>query len=214
MPAATLLSVNVGLPREIGLRRGRPVRSAIAKTPIDGPVAVSATNLAGDAQADLEHHGGAHKAVYAYASKDAAWWGEQLGRAPFPGMLGENLTTAGVDCSGAVIGERWRIGSALLEVAEPRIPCFKLALHLGERTIVRRFAKASRPGAYLRVIEPGTLAAGDAIELVERPDHGVTTALVFDAILHDRALVPRALQAPQLGPDPLGALRERAARRA
>ena len=155
-------------------------------------------NLDGDGQADWRVHGGPDKAVYAYAREDGDWWAAELERDIPHGMFGENLTTAGVDCSGAVIGERWRIGTVELEVCQPRMPCFKLGLRFGDPRMVKRFAQASRPGVYFRIATEGELGAGDAIEIVDRPDHGVTIALVSDAFLLDRALLPRVLEAPEL----------------
>jgi MOSC domain-containing protein YiiM len=113
-------------------------------------------------------------------------------------MFGENLTTAGVDCTGAVIGERWRIGTVVLEVSQPRMPCFKLGLRFGDGKMLKRFAQASRPGVYFRIITEGELGVGDTVEVVDRPDHGVTVSLVSDAFLLDHSLIPRALEAPQL----------------
>ena len=194
----SLLSVNVGRPQPIGTRRGRPVASAIGKLPVAGRVRVEGVNLAGDDQADRIAHGGPDKAVYAYAREDADWWAGELGREIPHGMFGENLTTDGVDCTGAVIGERWRVGSTLLEVCQPRIPCFKLGVRFDEPQMLKRFALASRPGAYLRIVEEGELGAGDAVEVVARPDHGVTVRLVSDALLLDETLLARTLAAPQL----------------
>jgi len=195
---ARIVSVNVGGPAPLGRWRGQIIHSSIVKTPVEGRVRAEGVNLTGDRQTDWRVHGGPDKAVYAYAREDADWWSQELGRELTPGMFGENLTTEGVDCSGAVVGERWRVGTALLEVCQPRIPCFKLGLRFEDGTMVRRFGRASRPGAYLRIVEEGELGAGDAVEVVDRPDHGVTVALVSDAILIDRSLAARALAAPQL----------------
>ena len=196
---AKVVSVNVGRPRTIAVRRsGAPVESAIGKQPVAGRVRVAGVNLAGDDQADRTVHGGPDKAVYAYASEDAAWWAAELGREIVPGMFGENLTTEGVDVSGAVVGERWRVGTVELEVCQPRIPCFKLGIRFGDPLMVRRFGEANRPGAYLRIVREGELGAGDAIEVVDRPAHGVTVALVSAAILLDDALRARAATAPEL----------------
>lgn len=207
-----LVSVNIGQPKQIGVRRGRPVMSAIDKRPAPGRHTIEGVNVTGDAQADLRVHGGPDKAVYAYASEDTAWWAAELGRDDLgPGVFGENLTTEGVDCTNAVIGERWRVGTALLEVCQPRQPCFKLGLHFADPKMLKRFAHASRPGAYLRIVEPGEVGAGDAIEIVDVPAHGVTIRLVADAILLDHDLAGQAAEAPQL-PDGLRAwLADRAA---
>jgi MOSC domain-containing protein YiiM len=194
-----LISVNVGTPKRIDTGK-RIVETAIWKDPVEGRVKVRGVNLDGDRQADLSVHGGPDKAVYAYAIEETRRWEEELGRPLGAGAWGENLTTEGVDVSGAVLGERWRIGTTLLEVVQPRLPCFKLALKMGDPTFVRRFAQASRPGAYLKIIEEGELGTGDAIEvdLVGRPDHGVDVRLVSDAFLVDHSLIPRAREAPQL----------------
>src|SRR4051794_26369900 len=172
--------------------------SAIFKAPVQGPVRVAGINLAGDAQADRRVHGGPDKAVYAYASEDAAWWAAELEREIEPGMFGENLTLAGADVSGAVIGERWRAGSVELEVCQPRLPCSKLGIRFGDPRMVKAFALASRPGAYLRIVREGELAAGDELTVVRRPDHGVTVVLVSDAALLDPSLAARAASAPEL----------------
>jgi MOSC domain-containing protein YiiM len=196
--APHLVSVNVGKPRPLGQWRGQRVGSGIVKTPVEGRVAVRGVNLDGDAQADWRVHGGPDKAVYAYAREDSDWWATELGREIPHGMFGENLTTSGVDCSGAVIGERWRVGTVELEVSQPRMPCFKLGMRFGDGRMLRRFAQASRPGVYFRIVTEGDLGAGDAIEIVDRPDHGITVAEVSDAFLLDRSLLPRVLEAPQL----------------
>jgi len=208
---ARLISVNVGRPQQLSVRRGRPLMSAIGKAPVEGRVRVAGVNLDGDDQADRRVHGGPDKAVYAYAAEDAAFWSGELGRALGPGAFGENLTTEGLDVSGAVVGERWRIGTVELEVAQPRLPCAKLALRMGEPTMVKRFAQASRPGAYLRIVTEGELGAGDAVEVLSRPDHGVTVRDVSDAILLDEALLGRAAAAPELPPELAGWMRSRAA---
>jgi MOSC domain-containing protein YiiM len=208
---ALLRSVNVGRPAQIGSQRGRPIVSAIGKHPVEGRVRVAGVNVAGDDQADRRVHGGPDKAVYAYAAEDTAWWEAELGRELGPGAFGENLTTEGVDVSGAVIGERWRIGDVELEVAQPRQPCAKLGLRFGDLRMVRRFAQAERPGAYLRILREGEIGAGDAIEVVDRPLHGISVALVSRALLLDEELLAEAAQAPEL-PTALAAwMRDRAA---
>jgi MOSC domain-containing protein YiiM len=194
-----LVSVNVGKPKVVNTGQ-RHVSSAIWKQPVEGRVAVRGVNLAGDDQADRTVHGGRDKAVYAYAAEETEEWEEELERDLGVGAFGENLTTVGVDVSGATIGEHWRIGTTLLEVVQPRFPCFKLGLKMGDPAFVRRFAYASRPGAYLRIVEEGDLGSGDRIEITRRPDHGVTSRLVYDAILLDRDLIPAALEAPELIP--------------
>jgi MOSC domain-containing protein YiiM len=194
-----VLSVSVGRSRAVGTGR-RAVTTAIWKTPVQGRVAVRGVNLDGDEQADRSVHGGPDKAVYAYAIEEIRAWEAELGRELGSAPFGENLTTEGLDVSGALVGERWAVGTTLLEAVQPRLPCFKLALRIGEPTFVKRFAQASRPGAYLRIIEEGELGAADAItvDVVSLPDHGVTMRMVSDAMLLDPGLIPQVLEAPQL----------------
>jgi MOSC domain-containing protein YiiM len=190
-------SVNVGTPRAVEWR-GRTVVTAIWKAPVAGRVRVRDGNLDGDRQADLAVHGGVDNALYAYAGEDLDWWAGQLDRWVGPGSFGENLTTRGLDVTGAVVGERWRAGGVLLEVSGPRAPCFKLGIRMGSQRFPRRFAAAGRPGAYLRILEEGEVAAGDAVEVVHRPSHGLTVGDVAGAYHHDHAQAPRLLEAPEL----------------
>jgi MOSC domain-containing protein YiiM len=151
--------------------------TAIDKRPVQDRVRAGRYGLYGDVQADRADHGGLDQAVYAYAAEDAAFWEPELEREIPPGLFGENLRTRAVDVSGALIGERWRIGTALLEVTQPRTPCATFARRLGSPPRwVRRFTEANRTGAYLRVVEPGELGAGDAVEILSRPTHGVSVA--------------------------------------
>ncbi|MET7357472.1 MOSC domain-containing protein [Streptomyces sp. NPDC005562] len=199
-----LLSVNVGRRTAVDYTSSPTGRTAIDKRPVRGPVLVTApgakgvggSGMAGDEIGDLRHHGGTDQAVYAYAREDLDAWERTLGR-PLPdGTFGENLTTSGVDVNGARIGERWRIGSDLvLEVTSGRIPCRTFQGHLGETGWVKRFTGERAPGAYLRVIEPGEIRAGDAIAIVHRPEHEVTVALQFRAITTETSLLPRLLAA-------------------
>ncbi len=173
-------SVNVGVLREVE-REGRPTETAIWKTPVSGRVRVRGVNLDGDDQADRNVHGGPDKAVYAYAVEDARWWETELDRALDVGAFGENLTIEGIDITGAVVGERWQVGTVLLEVSAPRVPCWKLNLRMGDSTFVRRFAAAGRPGAYLRIVTEGDVGAGDEICIVSVPAHGPTVGDVAHA---------------------------------
>jgi MOSC domain-containing protein YiiM len=148
--------------------------TAIDKRPVEGPVGVRDLGLYADVQADRAHHGGPDKALYAYSDEDAQWWEERLGRPMPAGRFGENLRTAGLDVSGAVIGERWRIGASVeVEVTMPRTPCATFQRALDEPQWVRRFAEEGRTGAYLRVLRRGSVEAGDGIEVLSRPEHGV-----------------------------------------
>ena len=197
---ASVLSVNLADVRTIQ-RRGKPVRTGIWKLPASGPVQAGPEGLEGDVQADRRVHGGVDMAIYVYAREELDWWEGELGRPLEHGAFGENLTVEGIDASGALVGERWRVGRVLCEVSAPRIPCWKLGVRMDDPRFLKRFAKALRPGAYLRVLEPGELAAGDSIEIVERPEHDVSVRLVAEAMLHDRALAPRLLAAPALPDD-------------
>jgi MOSC domain-containing protein YiiM len=192
-----LLSVNVG---QIQYPEWLPAGTAIDKRPVSGQVAVAELGLAGDRHAYQADHGGIFQALYAYAQEDADWWAAELGRPLWPGAFGENLTVAGVPASGAVSGERWRVGSVLLQVTVPRIPCRTFAGFWDVPQLVKRFTAAGRPGAYLRVLEPGVVEAGAPVEVLDRPGHGVTVADLMRARSGDRSLVPRILQIEGLPP--------------
>jgi MOSC domain-containing protein YiiM len=195
--AGNVLSVNVGTPRAFDYN-GRPARSAIWKSPALGRIAARGVNLAGDDQADRKAHGGPDKAVYAYAVEDARWWEQQIGRALAPGEFGENLTTEGIDPNQAIIGERWQIGTTVLEVSEPRIPCWRLGVRMNDKVFPRRFTEALRPGAYLRIVVEGELGAGDEIRVVERPNHDLTVRDVFRIYIKDYREADRLLAVPQM----------------
>ncbi|HWF41352.1 MAG TPA: MOSC domain-containing protein, partial [Acidothermaceae bacterium] len=172
--------------------------SSIDKRAVDGRVAVRRLGLAGDSQSDTANHGGPEQAVYAYAMEDLGDWAHTLARELRPGQFGENLSTRGLDVTGALIGETWRIGTTLLQVTRPRIPCVVFQDWLAEPQWVKRFTDDGRPGAMLRVLEEGELGAGDDIVIEDRPAHDVTIGLVFRARTTDRSLIPRMLHAPQL----------------
>jgi MOSC domain-containing protein YiiM len=195
--AATVESVNVGAVQSVEVE-GRSVTTAIWKSPVEGRVLLRGVNLAGDDQADRTVHGGPDKAVYAYSREDYDWWASELSRPLDAGTFGENLTVAGLDLNAAVVGERWEVGSALLEVSEPRFPCFKLGIRMGDPRFLRRFAQARRPGTYLRIVSEGEVGAGDAIEVAARPAHGVTIGKFANAFLGDRKQLPELLAAEQL----------------
>ena len=211
-----LVSVN------LAVERVSPTDAAgltgIDKRPVAGPVLVRApgdrqtglgSGLAGDLVLDRRHHGGDDQAVYAYAREDLDFWGAELGRALPGGVFGENLTTRGVDVTGALIGERWLVGGqVLLEVSVPRIPCGLFAQWMAEPHWVRRFTAAARPGGYLRVVEPGEVRAGDEITVVSRPDHAVTVGFTFQALTTRPELLPHLAAARAL-PASVLALAER-----
>jgi MOSC domain-containing protein YiiM len=211
-----LLSVNVGQPRPNPWKTMK--LTGIDKLPVEGPVMVKKprasgmglVGLAGDRVYDVRNHGGPDMAVYAYAREDLDFWADELGR-PLPdGVFGENLTTEGADVNGALIGERWRIGTAVvLEASLPRVPCGTFQGWLALAGWIKRFTLAARPGSYFRVIEEGEIQAGDEIEIVHRPDHDVTVALTFRALTVEPELLPRLLVADALPGD----IRELARRR-
>jgi MOSC domain-containing protein YiiM len=173
----------------------RPGRSGIDKRPVTGRVAVGELGLDGDVQVNRKYHGGEGQAVYAYAQEDADWWAAELDRELPPGRFGENLRTTGLDLTGAVLGERWRIGTALFEVTACRIPCANFERFWGVPQLVRRFTAHGASGAYLRVLETGEIGAGDAVTVVERPDHGVTTGLLFRATTTQKSRLPEVAPA-------------------
>ena len=191
-------SVNVGEPRAVRAKSGL---SGIDKRPVPGPVRVTIpdagrSGLAGDTICDTPNHGGRSQAVYAFSREDLDWWEAHLDRALPDGTFGENLTTVGLDISGARLGEQWRVGSDLvLSVTGPRIPCSTFAVWMGTRGWLNAFTARARPGAYLRVIAPGEVRAGDAIEVVHRPTHDVDVGLTFRAFTRERVLLPGILAA-------------------
>ncbi|MFG1953787.1 MOSC domain-containing protein [Micromonospora sp. NPDC048830] len=204
-----LVAVNLGVVTEAEWAGDASGRSGIDKRPGDGPVLLGADGVAGDFIGERAHHGGPDQAVYAYAEEDAAWWAAELGRELRPGAFGENLTTYAVDVTGAVIGEQWLVGSALLQVTKPRTPCTTFAGFWGVPDLIKRFTARAAPGAYLRVLRAGEAGAGDPVEVVERPAHGVTIGEVFRATTLEPELLPRLLDVPDL-PE---WMREKAARR-
>jgi MOSC domain-containing protein YiiM len=213
---AVLKSVNVGVPRTNPWKVVRV--TGIDKRPVSGPVAVTApgpkgtgaVGLAGDRVYDMAHHGGDDQAVYAYAREELDSWAGRLGRALPDGVFGENLTTAGLDVDGAFVGEHWRIGpDVLLEVSGPRIPCGTFEGWMAEAGWMRTFIEAARSGAYLRVLEPGEIRAGDEIVVASRPDHDVTVSMAFRALTREPDLLPRLLVAEALPAGDLARIRRR-----
>jgi MOSC domain-containing protein YiiM len=197
MSTPRVLAVSVGRPREFAYH-GRPARSAIWKSPVEGRVAARGVNLAGDDQADRQAHGGPDKSVYAYAVEDARWWESREGR-PFAfAEFGENLTTEGIEVNDALVGERWVIGSAVFEISEPRVPCWRLGARMNDPKFIVRFTEALRPGAYLRIVEEGNVGAGDAIEVVSRPEHDLSVRDVFRIYTRDREECGRLIEVPQM----------------
>ncbi len=190
------MSVNVGPTRDVPW--GSLKRSAIDKRPVEGPVGIGPLGLEGDEIADTEHHGGIDQAVYVYAAEDLQAWAADLGRDLVPGQFGENLTTSGLDVQDSRLGDRWRVGTALLEVCDVRIPCSVFQGFLDEPQWVKRFTLRGVPGAYLRVVEPGVVTAGDRIEVVERRPHDLTVAMAFRALTTQRHLLADLLAEPRI----------------
>lgn len=199
-----IVAVHVGLPREEEML-GRVRRTAIRKRSVTGAVRVDESGLEGDQAADPDHAGPYH-AVYAFAEEDLEVWAERLG-APVPaGLFGENLTTRGIDVNEALVGEQWRIGDVLLEVVGVRIPCSVFKGWMGvtgydDTAWVKRFTAEGRPGPYLRVLEPGTLAAGDELVVEHRPDHDITVTTMFRALTTERHLLPRLAGLDRIDPE-------------
>jgi len=193
MPAARVLSVNRGQEADLVIG-GRPARSAIDKRPAGCPVEVGPLGLDGDTVADKVNHGGLDQAVYAYGREDLDWWTEQLGRELTNGMFGENLTTAGIDVSAALIGETWQVGTAVVQITGPRIPCVTFQSWLDEPHWVKRFAAAGRCGAYLRVLTEGSVCAGDELVVLSRPAQAVTVTESMRAYYGDGEIMRRLLE--------------------
>ena len=186
------------------------------KRAVVGPVAVGPLGLEGDEVSNRRHHGGPDKAVYAFAREDLDRWQDLLGTVLPDGHFGENLTVSGVDVNGAELGERWRVGSAILEVASVRTPCATFRAWMGRTTSssrgwVKRFVSDARPGPYLRVLEPGEVRAGDPVDVLWRPGHGVSVSDLFRALHGDAAQLARLVDVPEV-PDQARALARRAAR--
>lgn len=193
---ATIVSVNIGRVQIVdGSLLGR---TGIHNAAVAGRVRAEAAGLAGDEVADSKHHGGVDQAVYAYQREDLDRWAAELGRELPAGFFGENLTTSGIDLAAVVIGERWRVGDVEFEVSCPRTPCGTFQNHMGAARWVKRFTVEGRTGAYLRVLTPGTVGAGDGIVVLSTPEHTVTNGEVFRAITTERDRLPGLLAAPQL----------------
>lgn len=192
-----IISVNVGLPREVAWNGGS-VATGIFKQTVAGPVRVERMNLAGDRQADLSVHGGPYKAVYGYAAEHYAYWRKELGEDGLPwGMFGENLTTEGMDENSVYIGDRYRAGTAELVVTQPRTPCYKLGIRFGRPEMIQQFLHSGRSGFYFAVAREGELRAGDSIELVARDANSLTVGQInglYRSEKHDREMLERAVR--------------------
>lgn len=209
IPVASLLSVNLGLPRPIDTPNGS-VLTGIYKTPTENRVQVLRHHLDGDGQADLSAHGGENKAVYGYPHEHYATWASELERDDFtPGQFGENLTTEGLLETEVRIGDVFRVGSAVLQVSQPRSPCFKLGIRMKDPTFVRTFLQSGRPGFYFRVLEQGALQAGDSLERIERGETDLTVYELWNlsfGTARDPERRALAQTIPTLGPEWVKAL--------
>ncbi len=196
-----LISVNVGLPRLV-MSNGEPVSTGIFKAPIPGRVMLRTLNLEGDRQADLSVHGGPSKAVYGYPSEHYEYWEKELPEMDLPwGMFGENFTTEGLFEPELNIGDKFRIGTALVMITEPRMPCHKLGLKFGRSDIIKRFLTSERTGFYFAVLQEGELGAGDQIELIQENRNGVRVSDITRLYVRDRhnvELLRRAVEVEAL----------------
>ena len=205
-----LLSINVGIPREVE-DKGRLVTTSIFKDPVDGPVMVRELNIDGDRQSDLRTHGGPYKAVYAYPYEHYTTWQHELGRDDFVyGQFGENLTVTGLLETDVYVGNIYRIGGAVLQITQPRVPCFKLNIRMGDPMFSKFFMQSERTGFYVRVIEEGEISPGDAITLVEKDPQQMTVRDINHLLYFepDPYLAERALQIEALSPGWRGSFEE------
>ena len=198
----SVLSVNVGTPKQIPSGKAS-VLTSIFKSPVEGRVDVRWHNIAGDRQSDLTVHGGPNKAVYCYPGEHYLYWAEQLPEMDLPyGVFGENLTTEGITEREVRVGDRFRVGSALLQATQPRMPCFKLGIRFGRADMVKRFWQSGRLGIYFSVLEEGDVAAGDRIEKTDQGPEEISVADVVRLYRGDEKspeLLERALRAPLSG---------------
>ncbi len=195
-----VLSVNISATILEGDWLATEVQTGIDKRPISGAVRFENEQVHGDVIGDKSAHGGYDQAVYAYAREDADWWEQEIALTIENGRFGENLTTQGVDVSAAVIGERWRVGSVILEVSQPRIPCRTFAGFWKRPTLIKEFMAAGKPGTYLRIIQEGEITAGDEIEIIHLPSHGITIADVYAAKNGERSKVEEIALVKELSP--------------
>jgi len=196
--SARVLSINITSIVHQGEWTGSEGRTGIDKRSVAGPVEFKNNGVAGDRIIDTNVHGGYDQAVYAYATEDARWWEKEIGEEISAGRFGENLTTEGIDVNAALVGEKWKIGSVILEVSQPRIPCRVFAGFWKRATLIKDFTQAGRPGAYLRIIQEGTAQAGDAIEVIFKPDHSVSISDLFSAKSGERTKINEIKIVPQL----------------
>jgi len=199
--SARVISINVTSVVHQGEWTGSEGRTGIDKRSVSGSIEFKNNGVAGDRIIDTNVHGGYHQAVYAYAIEDAKWWEKEISEEIPAGRFGENLTTEGIDVNAALVGEKWKIGSVILEVSQPRIPCRVFAGFWKRATLIKDFTQAGRPGAYLRIIQEGTAQAGDVIEVIYKPDHAVSISDLFSAKSGERSKIDEIKDVPQLSPE-------------
>jgi MOSC domain-containing protein YiiM len=196
--SARVLSINITSVVHQGEWTGSEGRTGIDKRSVAGPIEFKDNGVVGDRIIDTHVHGGYDQAVYAYAQEDAQWWEKEIGEEITAGRFGENLTTQGIDVNTALVGEQWKIGSVILEVSQPRIPCGVFAGFWKRATLIKDFTQAGRPGAYLRIIQEGIATAGDLIEVIYKPDHAVSISDLFSAKSGERTKINEIKVVPQL----------------
>jgi MOSC domain-containing protein YiiM len=200
-----VISVNAGRPKRVAFRTASLPETAIERLPVQGRVRITSAGVEGNACASTNVHGDEFMRVYAYSTEDYRWWEGELGAALRPGLFGEQITTEGVDLNGALIGETWRVGSAVLRIAHVRTPCQTFKGWMGHQghdatAWLRRFTAAARPGPYFRVVEEGAVEAGDPVVVLDRPSHDVTVATMFRALMSEPTLLPALLDVEGLKP--------------
>ena len=193
-----VISINIASVVHEGEWTGSEGKTGIDKRAVSGVIRFANEQVANDVIADRNVHGGYDQAVYAYAREDADWWEREIGTTIENGRFGENLTTLGIDVNAAVIGERWEIGSVILEVSQPRIPCRVFAGFWQRPTLIKEFMAAGRPGTYFRIIQEGTMVTGDSIKVISVPDHGITIADIYAAKNGERSKVSEIAQVKAL----------------
>jgi MOSC domain-containing protein YiiM len=187
--SARVLSINITSIVHQGEWTGSEGRTGIDKRSVAGAIEFKNNGVVGDRVIDTNVHGGYEQAVYAYAREDAQWWEREINEEIPAGRFGENLTTEGIDVNAAIIGEQWKIGSVILEVSQPRIPCRVFAGFWKRATLIKDFTQAGRPGTYLRIIQEGTAQAGDLIEVIFKPDHTISISDLFAAKSGERSKI-------------------------
>ena len=187
--SARVISINITSVGHQGEWTGSEGRTGIDKRSVSGAIEFKDNGVVGDRVIDTNVHGGYEQAVYAYAREDAQWWEKEINEEIPAGRFGENLTTEGIDVNAALIGEQWKIGSVILEVSQPRIPCRVFAGFWKRATLIKDFTQAGRPGTYLRIIQEGRAQAGDSIEVIFKPNHTVTISDLFEAKSGERSKI-------------------------